>query len=168
MPDLATLVHYFHISLPRKTGDAARVLDLLRDAGVNLMGVCTFPRGARRSQMDLIAEDSAALQRVAAEAGLALSDSKQAFVIQGEDRPGAVAAVLSTLAAANIRMISIQAVSSGNGAYGAMVWVEDADVESAERALGAVPATITGMPGEDPVDLASAMSFPASDPPPWT
>lgn len=105
-----------------------------------MMGFCGFPRGARQSQLDFIAEDSSALRRAAESHGLALSDGKQAFVIRGKDRPGAIAAVLDALAQEKIKVTSIQAVSSGEGSYGALLWVRAPDVDRAAAALAALPA----------------------------
>ncbi len=89
MPDHVRQADYFHVAIPDKPGEAARVLALLSRAGVNMIGFCGFPRGAGKSQLDFIAEDSAAFKRAAKDLGFKLSAKKQAFVIQGTDRPGA-------------------------------------------------------------------------------
>ena len=62
--------------------------------------VSAFPHGARRSQLDLIPEDGGAFAKAAKAAGLKLSKKKSGFLIQGEDRPGAVAEVAEKLAQA--------------------------------------------------------------------
>ena len=59
MPDEIKRIDYYYASVPDKPGEGARILAALRDAGVNLIGVSAFPHGARRSQLDLIPEDSA-------------------------------------------------------------------------------------------------------------
>ena len=101
MPDDIRRIDYYYMSMPDKPGEGARILAALHEAGVNLIGISAFPHGARRSQLDLIPEDSAAFAKAAKAAGLKLSKKKSGFLIQGEDRPGAVADVVKKLAEAN-------------------------------------------------------------------
>ena len=79
MPDEIKRIDYYYASVPDKPGEGARILAALRDAGVNLIGVSAFPHGARRSQLDLIPEDSAAFSTAAKAAGLKLSRRKNGF-----------------------------------------------------------------------------------------
>ena len=69
MPDEIKRIVYYYARVPDKPGEGARVLATLRDAGVNLIGVSAFPHGARRSQLDLIPEDSATFATAAKAAG---------------------------------------------------------------------------------------------------
>ncbi len=62
---------------------------------------------------------------------------KTGFLVQGEDRPGAVAASLQKLAEANINVTAVDAVSAGNGRYGAILWVKPLDVKKAAKGLKA-------------------------------
>ena len=48
----------------------------LQEAGVNLIGISAFPHGARRSQLDLIPEDSHAFAKATRDAGLKLNTKK--------------------------------------------------------------------------------------------
>src|SRR5712692_9850612 len=91
-------VDYYYAMVSDKAGEAARVLAALRQAGVNLLAFSGLPAGARRAQLDFIAEDTAALTKAAKGAGIKLSKKKSGFLIQGEDRPGAVADVAGKLA----------------------------------------------------------------------
>ena len=136
MPDEIKRIDYYYASVPDKPGEGARILAALRGAGVNLLGVSAFPHGARRSQLDLIPEDSVMCAKAARTAGLKLSTKKSGFFIQGEDRPGAVAEVLSRLGEANLNVTSVQIFCAGSGRYGGMLWVKTTDLRKAAKALG--------------------------------
>ena len=136
MPDEIRRMDYYYVTVPDKPGEGERVLAALRGAGINLLGVSAFPHGARKSQLDLIPEDSAAFAKAAKSAGLKLSKKKSGFVIQGEDRPGAVADIASKLAKANINITSVQVFCAGAGRYGGMLWVKEPDLRKAAKTLG--------------------------------
>jgi len=136
MPDEIKRVDYYYASVPDKPGEGARILASLRDAGVNLIGISAFPHGARRSQLDLIPEDSGACVKAARSAGLKLSARKSGFLIQGEDRPGAVADLVRRLAEAKINVTSVQVFCAGSGRYGGLLWVKAPDLRKAAKALG--------------------------------
>ena len=137
MPETVRKVDYFYIEAPNKPGEGARVLEALRDAGVNLLVFTGFPHG-RKAQIDFIPENPDAFKAAAKKAGLKLSARKKGFLVQGEDKPGAVAGIMGKLAAANINVTAIDAVAAGNGSYGAILWVKPADYSKAAKALGAV------------------------------
>ena len=65
MPDEIRAIDYYYAAVPDKPGTATRIFSTLQQAGINLLGVSAFPHGARRSQVDLIPEDSAAFMQAA-------------------------------------------------------------------------------------------------------
>jgi len=130
-------IDYFYVSVPDKPGEAACNLSQLHEAGVNLIGFSGFPEGARKAQLDFLPEDPAAFTKAARKAGLKLSKKKTGFLIQGEDCPGAVAELLGKLSAAGVNVTAIQAVASGAGVYGGILWVKATDVRKAAKVLGA-------------------------------
>ncbi len=136
MAHKARKIDYFVMSISNRPGKAAEVLQELRAARVNLLGFTGFPRGTR-SQIDFIPEDSAAFMAVARRARWVLKKKKAGFLVQGDDRPGATAALLSRLADAGINVTAIDAVCAGKGRYGALLWVDQKDVRKAARAIGA-------------------------------
>ncbi len=136
MADIVRKVAYFAMDVPNRPGEAARVLGALADAGVNLLAFSGFPRG-RRAQLDFIPEDIAVFKKATKAAKIKTRPQKFGFLIQGEDRKGAVADLLKPLAEKNINVTAIDAVSDGAGRYTAILWVELKDMNKAAKALGA-------------------------------
>ena len=137
MPDEIRRIDYYYVMVPDKPGEGARVLNALHQAGVNLLGISAFPHGARKSQLDVVPQDSDAFRKAAKSARLTLSKKKSGFLIQGEDRPGAVADILTKLADAKINVTAVDAVCAGADRYGAILWVKPPDLKRAAKALGA-------------------------------
>jgi hypothetical protein len=73
---------------------------------------------------------------VAARAGITLGEAKRAFLVQGDDRVGAVAETTAKPAGANINVTAAAATGAGAGRYGMILWVAPADFERAAAALG--------------------------------
>jgi hypothetical protein len=136
MAETIRKIDYYYVSVPDKPGEASRILTQLHEAGVNLLGFSGFPQGARKAQLDFLPEDPKTFAKAARKIGLTLSAKKTGFLIQGEDRPGAVAELLGKLAAAGINVTAVQAIAAGSGVYGGMLWVKSADVRKAAKALG--------------------------------
>ncbi len=135
MAEAISRVDYFYIETPDKPGEAARALSTLEGAGINLLAFTGFPKG-RRSQLDFIPADPAAFVKVAKKAGWKLSAKKSGFLIQGEDRTGAVADILRKVADAKINVTAIDAICAGMERYGAILWVKPRDLKRAAKALG--------------------------------
>jgi hypothetical protein len=136
MSDPLRKVDYFYVMVPNTAGQAAKILSGLAEADVNLLAFSGFPSG-RRAQLDLIPEDSAQLKRAAKRLGLKLSVRKTGFLYQGEDRVGAMTGILSTLADARVNVTAVDAVTSGDGRFGAIFWVKPQAVAKAAKLLGA-------------------------------
>lgn len=129
-------VDYFHLMMPNTPGRGARVLVALAAERVNLLAFSGFPNG-RKGQLDLVPENSAALKRAARKLGLDLSARKTGFLVQGDDRVGAMNKLLTTLGAAKINITAIDAVTAGAGRFGAIFWVKPKSVARAARLLRA-------------------------------
>ena len=135
MAETIRLVDYYYSMLPDKPGEGARALGALRDAGVNLLAFHAFP-SQRKSQADFVPADTAALQAAAKGAKLKLSKAKKAFLIEGDDRVGALAETMRKLGAAKVNVTAVDAVTAGFGRFGAILWVKPPDLKKAARALG--------------------------------
>ncbi len=136
MSDTVRKVDYFYVVVPDKPGECAQVLSALAAEGINLLAFSGFP-SARKGQLDLVPEDSAAFKLAAKKLKLKLSPRKSGFLLQGEDRVGAMNETLEKLAGAKINITAMDAVSGGGGRYGAIFWVKPESVSRAAKLLGA-------------------------------
>jgi hypothetical protein len=136
MRDTVRKVNYFSMSVPNKPGQTFKVLATLVSAGINLLGCTGISRG-RRAQIDVVPDDTRKFTAAAKMAGLAFSSKKAGFLIQGEDRAGALAENLKQLAEHGINVTAVDALSAGKGRWGAILWVETKDVSRAGRLLRA-------------------------------
>jgi hypothetical protein len=127
---------YYSMKVPNRAGTGAKLLDALRLEGVNLLAFTGFPESGG-TQVDFVPEDDAAFRRAAKRIGMKLSARKAVFLIQGDDRPGAVAGAVRRLATAGISITALDAVTAGKKRFGAILWVKAKDVARAARALGA-------------------------------
>src|SRR5574341_48510 len=135
MAEEIRLMDYFYVEVSDKPGEAHRVLSQLREAGVNLLAFHAFPRG-RKAQLDFFPGDAAAFKAVAKTARWKTVGPKKSFLIQGDDRVGAMADLLAKLAEAKINVTAADAVCSGMGRYGVLLWVKPRDVKRAAKAFG--------------------------------
>ena len=136
MPDTIRKVDYYYVTAPDKPGEGAKLFAKLRDAGVNLLAIHAFP-SARRSQIDVVPADAVAFLAAAKAAGLKVSKPKTVFLVEGDDRVGAMAQLLARLGASGINVTATSAVRSDPGRYGALLWVKPKDVRKAAETLGA-------------------------------
>jgi hypothetical protein len=129
-------VEYYYVVLPNRIGEGARVVNALKAEHVNLIALNGFPTSTGRAQLDLVPSDPNGLFAAAEKAGIKVVGPKVAFLIQGRDRVGAIADVLGKLTQARINITAIQAIATGEGLYGAIVWVKPRSVSKAAQALG--------------------------------
>jgi hypothetical protein len=137
MAEEIRVVDHYSTSILNKVGEGARVLRVLRDAGVNLIAFWGYKHGAERAQLEFIPEDSATFVAAAKQAKLKLRKSTALYIF-GDDRPGAIADILAKLAGARINLVAVQAVCGGGGSYGTIVFLPQAAARKAASVLAAV------------------------------
>jgi len=127
-------VEYYYTEIPDKPGEGLKVLNALKEEGVNLDALVAFPKG-RRAQLDFVPLDQAAFKAAARKAKVKLVGPKTAFLVQGDERTGAIAETVAKLSGAGINITALQAVAAGAGWYGAILWVKPRDVNKAAKLL---------------------------------
>ena len=135
MADLIRIVPYFNVQIADKPGTLAGVLAPLREAGGNLLAVHAFPR-SRRTQVDVVPEDPTAFKSIAKMHKLKVQGPKMCLLVDGDDRPGALADLTDRLGSAKINMIAVTGLSAGQGRFGAILWVKPGDMKKAAKVFG--------------------------------
>ncbi|MHC4947488.1 MAG: hypothetical protein ACYTG1_04410 [Planctomycetota bacterium] len=137
MADRVRKVNYCYVTVPRRAGSGAKVLTEIKDAGISMLGFTGFPAKAGQAQLDLIVDSVAPVRRLARQNGWRLSQPKKAFLVQGDDRAGAVQRHLQKLADERINVTAADATAAGKGRFGMMLWVKPKDYTRAARVLNA-------------------------------
>jgi hypothetical protein len=120
-----------------KPGTGASLGKRLAQEGVNLLGLLAFPTESGKTQVDVVPENPDQFTKAARKLGLTLGQPKVAFLVQGTDRAGAMGDILNRLGTANINVRATLGVCAGGNRYGGLIWVDQAKVDEASRALGA-------------------------------
>lgn len=136
MAETIRKVEYFYVQAPNKPGVGASLLAEMKNAGVNLVAFSGFPSG-RGAQIDFVPENPAAFRAAARKAKWKVVGPKRAFLVEGDDRRGAVADLMAKLGDAKVNVTAVDAVCAGAGRYGAILWVASKDVSRAAKVLGA-------------------------------
>jgi hypothetical protein len=130
-------VDYYYATIPDEPGTGSKVLAQLQQAGVNLLACLAFPSQKGTTQIDVVPENAGALKEAAGKAGIKLTGPRKAFLVQGDDRVGAVAEIMRKLGEARINITAAAAAAAGSGRYGMVLWVAQGDHAKAAKALGA-------------------------------
>ena len=130
-------VNYAYVVVPARAGNASKILNALKDEGVNLLALTGFPVGKGKAQVDLISNDMAGIRRVAKRNGWRLSKPKKGFLVQGDDQVGAASKVIDKLADNKINITAASGATAGKKRYGMMLWVKPKDYARSARLLNA-------------------------------
>jgi len=137
MADRVMKASYCYLTLSNRAGQGEKVLGELKNGGVNLLAFTAFPIKGGKAQVDLVAENMASLRRVARKNGWRLSKTKKGFLVQGDERIGAVHRHVKKLADEKINITAADAMCAGKGRYGMLMWVKPKDYARAARILKA-------------------------------
>jgi ACT domain-containing protein len=129
-------VVYFSIQVPNRPGVGVDMLKAIAKDKQHLLAFTGFPNGAK-AQVDFVPKNPGEFARRAKKMGIKVGPRKTAFLLQGQDRIGALTRILDTLAKARINMTAMDAVTAGGKRFGAIFWVRPKDVGRASRLLHA-------------------------------
>jgi len=128
-------VEYYSIVVADKPGEARKLLEFLSEKSVNLLALTAFPVGGGESRIDFFPEDPSRLREAAEDAEVPMTGPRKAFLIQGEDKIGALYDFHLKLSNAGINVHASNGVVDGTGRFGYVIWVDDADHDEAAKVL---------------------------------
>jgi hypothetical protein len=135
MADVIRTAQYFKVQIADTSGTLAQLLAPLHEAGVNLLAAHAFPR-KRRTQVDLVPEDLTTFKNTVKLLKWKIKGPQTCFLVEGDDRPGALADLTGQLSSARINITAVTAKAAGQGRFGAILWVKRRDVKKAAKVFG--------------------------------
>jgi hypothetical protein len=137
MADRINKVSYCYLTVPSRAGNGAKVLNEIKDAGIDLLAFSGFPAGKGKAQLDLVSKKITPIRTLARRNGWHVSKVKKGFLVQGDTKTGAVHRHIQKLADERINIVAADAVTAGKGRYGMILWVRPKDYRRASRVLHA-------------------------------
>jgi hypothetical protein len=129
-------VEYFYTTVLEAGEDACNWLSEIAAAGVNLLAFSAAPVGPNHTQLTLFPSASDQLKVAAVRSGLMLNGPYRAFLVQGDDRLGAIADIHKKLCRAGVDVFASNGITDGSGRFGYLLYVAEHSFNKAAEALG--------------------------------
>jgi hypothetical protein len=130
----AKRVTYFKARIEDKPGSLYDLVKNLKAKDLGLLSLKGISQGTQ-GEILVVAKSPDKLRTAWTAAGL-LTEEGTAFYLSGVDKTGALNVDLDAIAKAGINVVATEAVAAGRS-YGAILWVDPADVEKTAKVLGA-------------------------------
>ena len=129
-------VDYFYGTIASDAQEACRWLSSIAEAGVGLLAFCAVPMGPGHTQLTLFPDDTGRFRDAMRGIEVEMIGPQKAFLVQGDDRLGAIADLYSRLAAAQVEVYSSTGVTDGRGGFGYVLYIRPEHFTRAAGALG--------------------------------
>jgi hypothetical protein len=130
----AKRVTYFKAKIEDKPGALYDFAKDLRAKDIGLLSLKGISQGTH-GEILVVAKSPDKLRTAWTAAGV-LVEEGTAFYLSGVDKIGALQSDLDALSKAGVNIVATEAVAAGRS-YGAVLWVDPADLEKTAKALGA-------------------------------
>ena len=117
-----------------RPGALAELAKGLADANANLVGMWGYPISGSRAEVMCIPAEPEKVKSLATGAGMEIEESA-VFVIEGDDRVGALVEPLQKIAGAGINIYAASALAASSQ-FAAAIWVNSEDVDKVAGLLG--------------------------------
>jgi hypothetical protein len=129
-------VEYFHCTVLDRPGQAAELLGILAEAGVDLLAFSIVPVGEAHTQLMLFPAVPNQLTTLARRSGIELSGPQYALLVRGDNELGGLAVLHADLAQAGVNVYASSGVTDATGGFGYVLYVRPDDFARAARAAG--------------------------------
>jgi hypothetical protein len=139
-------VEYYYALVHDRPGQAAELLKLLHEGGVDLLAFSILPTGPTHTQLMIFPETPAQLLATSKRANLPLIGPQHALLVQGDDELGTLVEIHQKLAEAEINVYAANGVIDSTGHFGYVLYVRPEDFKKAATVAG-VPTPPSIRPG---------------------
>jgi len=129
-------VDYFNVTVTDQPGETYRLLHRLADQEVNLYAFHAIPLGPAQTQFVVFPEDPERFVDAISTTGMCVSGPQKAFLVQGDDRLGALVEIHRKLFEKHVSVYGSNGVTDGRGGFGYVLYVRSGDFPAAAQALG--------------------------------
>lgn len=128
-------VAYFYTRVEDRPGKAYELLAELASEEINLLAFSAVPYSTGVVELTVFPDNAAQLVEAARQRGWKLAGPQHAFLIQSDDRLGAIASIHRLLNEAGVNIYASTGVTGGEGRYGYVIYVNEAQFDAAAVAL---------------------------------
>lgn len=131
-------VEYFYVRIEETGEQTHELLAELASEDVSLLAFSAVPFGPNHVELTLFPDPSDKFIQLARKVGWVTAGPQHAFLVQGDDRLGALADIQRMLLEAGVKIYASSGVTDGAGHFGYVIYFKEDDHERASRALRAV------------------------------
>ena len=131
---------YFYVRIEDVPDKAYELLAGLASEEVNVLAFSAVPYGPSHVELTIFPERPKAFVELAVKMGWKTTGPLHAFLVQGDDRLGALAEIQRMLMDAEVKIYASSGVTDGSGHFGYVVYFKEEDHHRAAKALGAATA----------------------------
>lgn len=129
-------VDYYYTMVQDRPGQAAELLSLLADSGIDMLAFSIVPTGPTHTQLQLYPASPNQLLSTAKRANLDLVGPQHAILVQGQNELGALVHIHRSLADNDINVYASNGVTTPDGGFGYVLYVRPEDFKKAAKTLG--------------------------------
>lgn len=129
-------VDYYYTMVQDRPGQAAELLSLLSDSGVDMLAFSIVPVGPTHTQLQLYPASANQLLATAKRAALDLVGPQHALLVTGDNELGALVEIHRALADADINVYASNGVLTEGGLFGYLLYVRPEDFKKAAQVVG--------------------------------
>ena len=94
-----------------------------RRRALTYQAFAAIPLGPEHTQLVFFPDDPQRLTQIADTVGFALTGPQRAFLVQGDDRLGAIADIYGKLSQVEVSVYASTGVTDGRGGFGYILWI---------------------------------------------